>query len=205
MMIAALPTNEADPVRRLERAHEAMRVAKDRHDAVPANLIQDMTRYAPPAIAGLAARLVGAVTIDDMASPPFNLTISNVPGPRHAVYCGGARLVANYPLSVISEGVGLHISLVTYDDEIHIGLVACREALPGHWDLVDDIVASLHELRAAVLDAAPLHRRGRRTRKEEHDRRDRGRGDGGRASGCTRQIQPGPRAAGDDGDDTAAL
>ena len=83
------PTNEADPRQRLASAHEAMRIAKERHDAVPANLIQDMTRYAPPAVAGLAAaRLVGAIPIDEMASPPFNLTISNVPGPRHAVYCG---------------------------------------------------------------------------------------------------------------------
>jgi WS/DGAT/MGAT family acyltransferase len=155
MMIAPLPTNEADPRRRLAAAHEAMRIAKERHDAVPANLIQDMTRYAPPAVAGLAARLVGAIPIDEMASPPFNLTISNVPGPRHAVYCAGHRQVANYPLSVISAGVGLHISLVTYDDELHIGVVTCRDALPTQWALVDDIVASFHELRAAVVDVAP--------------------------------------------------
>jgi WS/DGAT/MGAT family acyltransferase len=154
MMIAPLPTNETDPRRRLARAHEAMRIAKERHHAVPANLIQDMTRYAPPAVAGLAARLVGAIPIDEMASPPFNLTISNVPGPRHAVYCAGHRLVANYPLSVISAGVGLHISLVTYDGELHLGVVTCREALPSQWELVDDIVASFHELRAAVVDTA---------------------------------------------------
>ena len=152
MMIAPLPTNEADPRRRLASAHEAMRMAKERHDAVPANLIQDMTRYAPPAVAGLAARLVGAIPIDEMASPPFNLTISNVPGPRHAVYCAGHRLVANYPLSVISAGVGLHIALVTYDDKLHLGVVTCRDALPSQWELVDDIVASFHELRAAVVE-----------------------------------------------------
>lgn len=165
MMIAPLPTNEADPRRRLASAHEAMRIAKERHDAVPANLIPDMTRYAPPAVAGLAARLaarlVGAIPIDEMASPPFNLTISNVPGPRHAVYCAGHRVVANYPLSVISAGVGLHIALVTYDDMLHLGVVTCRDALPSQWELVDDIVASFHELRAAVVDAAPPHRRDR--------------------------------------------
>jgi diacylglycerol O-acyltransferase / wax synthase len=151
MMIARLPTDEADPRERLAKAHDAMRVAKDRHDAVPANVLGDMTRYAPPAVAGLAARLVGAVSIDEMASPPFNLTISNVPGPRHPVYCGGSRLVANYPLSVLSEGVGLHISLVTYDNKLHLGVVTCRDALPSQWELVDDIVESLHELRSAVV------------------------------------------------------
>jgi hypothetical protein len=129
-----------------------MRAAKERHDAVPADVLGDMTRYAPPAVAGLAARLVGAVSIDEMASPPFNLTISNVPGPRHAVYCGGSRLVANYPLSVLSEGVGLHIALVTYDDKLHLGVVTCRDALSSQWELVDDIVASLHELRSAVAE-----------------------------------------------------
>jgi WS/DGAT/MGAT family acyltransferase len=155
MMIALLPTNEADPRKRLAKAHDAMRVAKERHDAVPANVLQDMTRYAPPAVAGLAARLLGAISIDEMASPPFNLTISNVPGPRHSVYCGGSRLVANYPLSVLSEGVGLHISLVTYDDQLHLGVVTCRDALPSQWELVDDLVASLDELRSAIAERGP--------------------------------------------------
>ena len=107
MMIAPLPTNEADPRRRLASAHEAMRIAKERHDAVPANLIQDMTRYAPPAVAGLAARLVGAIPIDEMASPPFNLTISNVPGPRQPLYSAGSKLLHYYPVSTIAEGQGL--------------------------------------------------------------------------------------------------
>jgi len=150
MMIAELPTNEADPLQRLARAHQSMRVAKERHDAVPANLLQDMARYAPPAVAGLASRLVGAVSMGEVASPPFNLAISNVPGPRHAVYCGGAPLLANYPLSVISERVTLHVSLVTYDDKIHLGIVTCREALRDPWGLIDDIVDSLEELRVVA-------------------------------------------------------
>ena len=53
---------------------------------------------------------------------------------------------------MISEGIGLHISLVTYDDQLHLGVVTCREALPSQWALVDDIVDSFHELRSAVVD-----------------------------------------------------
>lgn len=152
IMVAALPTHVADPRRRLSKAHEAMRIAKERHSAMPAGVMADMTRYAPPAVAGLAARLVGAVSIADMASPPFNLTISNVPGPRHAVYCAGARQVASYPLSVLGQGVGLHVSPVTYDDALHVGLVADRAALPRLWDLADGMAVALEELRAAVVD-----------------------------------------------------
>ncbi len=147
---APLPTNEADPRRRLQKAHEAMQLAKERH-AVPASLLQDMSRYAPPAVAGLAARLVAANPVEDVTSPPYNVTISNVPGPRHPVYCAGRRQVSNHPLNVLTNGVGLHISLVTYDDQLHLGLVSCREALPDLWPLVDAIVAASTELREAVV------------------------------------------------------
>jgi WS/DGAT/MGAT family acyltransferase len=149
-MIAILATTEADPRRRLERTATSTREARSRN-ALPANLIQDMTRFAPPAVAGLAGRMVSAIPIDDVASPPFNLIVSNLPGPRHPVYCAGARQVASYPLSLVRNGVGLHVSFASYDDHIHLGLVACREALPALWELADAMAAELDVLAAAVV------------------------------------------------------
>ena len=62
--------------------------------------------------------------------PPFNLCISNVPGPNVPVYLGGAKLIAHYPVSVITDGQGLNITLVGYLGQLHFGLVACRELVP---------------------------------------------------------------------------
>ena len=80
-LFAPLPTNVADPLERLARTHEALRTAKERHAAIPASLMQDMSMYAPPAIAGLAGRLIEALPHRSFVSPTVNLAITNVPGP----------------------------------------------------------------------------------------------------------------------------
>jgi WS/DGAT/MGAT family acyltransferase len=149
-MVVPLPTNEADPLRRLERTHQAMRAAKERHSAMSANVLRDMSYFAPPSVTALAGRLVGAIPVRDFVSPPYNVVISNTPGPRHPLYFGGARQVASYPLSLVLDGVGLHISLVSNDGSVHAGLVACRESLPDLWGLVDNLEPALAEVTAAI-------------------------------------------------------
>ena len=62
--------------------------------------------------------------------PPFNITISNVPGPNVPVYLAGAKLIAHYPVSVVTDGQGLNITLVGYLGQLHFGLVSCRELVP---------------------------------------------------------------------------
>jgi hypothetical protein len=149
-MVVPLPTNEADPLQRLTKAHQAMRAAKERHAAMSANVLRDMSYFAPPSVTALAGRLVGALPIREFVSPPYNVVISNTPGPRHPLYFGGARVAASYPLSLVLDGVGLHISLVSNDGHVHAGLVACRESLPDLWGLVDNIEPALAEITAAM-------------------------------------------------------
>jgi WS/DGAT/MGAT family acyltransferase len=149
-MVAPLPTNEADPLRRLAQTHQAMRAAKERHSAMSANVLRDLSYFAPPSVTALAGRLVGAIPIREFVSPPYNVVISNTPGPRHPLYFLGARQVASYPYSLVLDGVGLHISLVSNDGHVHAGLVACRESLPDLWGLVDHLEPALAEITAAV-------------------------------------------------------
>jgi hypothetical protein len=78
--------------------------------------------------------------------PPFNLTISNVPGPNVPVYLCGARLIAHYPVSVVTDGQGLNITLVGYLGQLHFGLISCRELVP---DL--DVLAGYLEDELAIL------------------------------------------------------
>jgi hypothetical protein len=149
-MIAVLPTHEPDPLRRLELAHEAMRAAKEQHAALPANVLADFTQFTPPGLTALAARLSSRMRIADYANPPFNVTISNVPGPQYPLYCGGVRQVALHPVSIVTDGLGLNISLVSYDGRLHFGIVACRELVPDLWSLMDHHVEALVELRKLV-------------------------------------------------------
>ena len=148
MMIVPIPTDEAHALRRLERTHELLRSAKERHRALPANLLTDATAFIPPAVASLAARTT--MQLLGRTRPPVNLVISNVPGPRNPLFLAGAQLQAAYPVSVIVDGVGLNITVMSYRDHLDFGIVADREQVDDAWAMLDDLRAALHEFEAAM-------------------------------------------------------
>jgi WS/DGAT/MGAT family acyltransferase len=152
MMIVPIPTNVADTRERLMKTHEYLKGAKERHRAVPANLLTDATAFIPPAVAAMAAR----TTLDIMGRmrPPLNLVISNVPGPREPLYCAGARLEAHYPVSVIADGVGLNITAMSYRDHIDFGIVADRDMIGDAWPLMEALKRACSELEEEVCGPA---------------------------------------------------
>jgi diacylglycerol O-acyltransferase / wax synthase len=130
------------------RCHELMQSAKGRHNALPASLLTDATAFIPPAVAALAAR--ATVGILGRTRPPINLVISNVPGPREPLYCAGAQLQANYPVSAVLDGVGLNITVLSYRDHIDFGIVADRAQVDDTWSMVEGAQRALHELDELV-------------------------------------------------------
>jgi WS/DGAT/MGAT family acyltransferase len=152
MMIVPIPTNEPSPRRRLERTHELLRSAKERHSALPASLLTDATAFIPPTVAALAAR--NTVDILSRTRPPLNLVISNVPGPRSSLYCAGAELQANFPISVVVDGVGLNITVVSYKNRVDFGIVGDREQIDDAWAFLDGAAHALTELEALGAQTA---------------------------------------------------
>jgi diacylglycerol O-acyltransferase len=148
VMIVPVPTDEPDPRRRLMRAHEVLKVAKTRHKALPAGILQDATRFVPPALFTRAARVVAQVSAG--VQPPLNFVISNVPGPRVPLYLDGARLVAHYPVSVIADGVGLNVTCLSYLDHVDFGIVVDREMVDDAWPLMDAVRAGLDTFDEAI-------------------------------------------------------
>jgi WS/DGAT/MGAT family acyltransferase len=153
MLSVPLFTNESDPIERLRLTHEAMRVAKDRHKALPAELLQDATQFIPPAVFARASRVTFSLAAN--RKPFWNLVISNVPGPQFPLYCAGARVVANYPVSVITDGLGLNITVMSYCGSLDFGIVADREQMPDVWRLIGWLRESLEELLPAGASAEP--------------------------------------------------
>jgi WS/DGAT/MGAT family acyltransferase len=147
-MIVPIPTNEPDPRRRLLRTHELLKSAKERHNALPAELLTDATAFIPPAVAALAARTT--VGILSRTRPPLNLVISNVPGPRDPLYLAGARLEGHFPVSVVMDGVGLNITVMSYRDHIDFGIIADREQVDDVWSLMDGAARALEELESVI-------------------------------------------------------
>ena len=127
--------------------------AKEQHKALPATLLQDFAQFAPPAVAARASRVIARAAVANWMDVPFNVVISNVPGPQFPIYGMGSRLVANYPVSAINDGVGLNITLQSYNGSLDFGVIACRELVPDLWDLIDYLRDALEELKAASKEA----------------------------------------------------
>ena len=147
LMSAPLFTNIEDPVERLRETHEALRVMKERHKALPADLLQDTNHFIPPAVFSRAARATFALATSRPGRPTWNLVISNVPGPQFPLYLAGARLEANYPVSVITDGMGLNITVMSYRGSMDFGIVVDRDQMPDVKLLIDWLGESLEELR----------------------------------------------------------
>lgn len=153
VMLAEMPTQVADPAERLVLVQAAMAEAKQQFEAVPASILRDLSNAVPTALAGLAARAVFQMAAV-AGSYPFNLFVSNVPGPQVPLYVAGAIVEGVYPVSAISDLTGaLNVTLFSYDGSLDFGLIACRELLPDVWNLIgylDDALQELLDLVAAA-------------------------------------------------------
>jgi len=154
-MFVPIPTDVADPRDRLLRAHEILKVAKDRHRALPATLLSDATQFIPPAVYARAARVVFQLSSMPRVRPMLNLVISNVPGPREPLYMAGARMEANYPVSVITDGVGLNITCMSYLDHVDFGIVVDREQVDDAWPFMDALRDALAEYDEVICGRSP--------------------------------------------------
>jgi WS/DGAT/MGAT family acyltransferase len=147
LTVSPLPVDEADPVVRLARVHEAMRTAKQQH-AISADNLQDITRFAVPALATRAARLAARIRLADRIRLPFNVMVSNVPGPRELLYLAGHEVRSIHPVPTISDGLGLNITAQGYRGRLHLGFVTTPQIVPDVWDMARYVVQGFEELAA---------------------------------------------------------
>jgi diacylglycerol O-acyltransferase len=143
-IIANLATDIADPRRRLEAIRASTCAAKDHLHTLPKEALTQYTMLMMgPYIAQLLTGLGGRTR------PMFNLTISNVPGPKQPLYFAGARLEAMYPVSLVTHGQALNITCVSYADTMNFGYTGCRDTLPHMQRLAVFTGEALDELKAA--------------------------------------------------------
>lgn len=145
MMLASLATDEADPVARLAAIHASTRHAKALLSGMSRNAILQysallMAPFAAQVFTGTAGRL----------RPPFNVVISNVPGPETPLYFRGARMEASYPVSIPVHGQALNITCNSYADTLNFGFVGCRDSVPHLQRVAVYAEEALAELEAVV-------------------------------------------------------
>ncbi|MDH3588844.1 MAG: wax ester/triacylglycerol synthase family O-acyltransferase [Gammaproteobacteria bacterium] len=144
-VIANLATDQRMPMRRLATIHDSTMHAK-----------AEVTEVSPSAATTFAVMAQGLVAvmnrfrIASLLPPPANVVISNVPGPRTPLYYAGARMLANYPLSVLVDGQALNITVVSYCDSVDFGLMACRDTVPDLECIAAYLGDAFEELTKAV-------------------------------------------------------
>jgi diacylglycerol O-acyltransferase / wax synthase len=148
LMSVPFHTEIADPTERLRTTHDSLADMKERHKALPAELLQDANHFIPPAVFHRAARLTFRLSTG-VGRPAWNLVVSNVPGPQFPLYLAGAKLVAQYPVSVITDGMGLNITVMSYNGQMDFGIVADRDQMPDVARLMDWLREELDELKPA--------------------------------------------------------
>jgi diacylglycerol O-acyltransferase len=144
-LLCNLATDVEDPAQRLETISESMRGNK--------KVFSDLPRLQAFALSAFLIAPLGLAAVPGFVSsapPPFNIVISNVPGPTEPMYWGGARLDGNYPLSIALDGQALNITLVNNAGNLDFGLVGCRRSVPHLQRLLDHLESSLKDLERAV-------------------------------------------------------
>jgi WS/DGAT/MGAT family acyltransferase len=153
VMTVGLGTDEADPAERLRRVQRRSAGSKAFNQAVGARLVTDVQEIIPGSLAGLVARLYTGFGLANRVDPFFNCVVTNVPGPQFPLYSAGARLVANYGLGPIQDGLGLIHPIFSYCGRITVAFTACRAMLPDPRFYEECLRASFDELRAATVGA----------------------------------------------------
>ena len=76
------------------------------------------------------ASLFGRSKLANKMPPVANVAISNVPGPKVALYMAGARMLTYYPVSIAVHSMALNVTVQSYNGALDFGLIACRKAMP---------------------------------------------------------------------------
>jgi diacylglycerol O-acyltransferase / wax synthase len=140
--IADLPIDEPDARRRLERVSETTAHLKGSQAAHGTKIMTEVLEWTGATVLGLAMRFAAQAS-------PFNLVVTNVPGPPVPLYLLGARMLEAYPLVPLFAGQALGIALFSNDGKLFWGFNADWDALPDLHDLVGAVEASFAELQQA--------------------------------------------------------
>jgi WS/DGAT/MGAT family acyltransferase len=170
-----LPLSECDPRAAIAKISETTGELKESKQALGAEVLTGVGEWTPSTLLSLAARMLTRTL-------PFNLVVTNVPGPQLPLYLMSARMLDNYGLIPLIDYLCLGIVLFSYNGQLCWGFTCDWDLLPDLHDFVLDVRAAFDELKsaagltaakatpAATAAATAVARRRRRTRKPSASR-----------------------------------
>jgi diacylglycerol O-acyltransferase / wax synthase len=151
-MMAPLPVWCEDPVRRMQLVRQQMGDLKQSNQAMGAALLTQLADFAPPTVAGQAARLQSRQRF-------FNLVITNIPGPQFPLYLMGRRMERVFPMVPLAKNQGVCVGVMSYDGQVNFGLIGDYDGMTDLEDLARDLEHSLSELIEAAGGRPGIFRR----------------------------------------------
>ncbi len=146
--LASLPLAEPDPLRRFEQVRATTARLKGEESAHGPSMLMRVAEGVPAGLVDLGVRLAARLR-------PYNLIVTNIPGPATPLYLHGARLCAAYPQVPLFERQGLGIAIFSVDTSLCWGFHADPGIVPDLPLLVEAVRAAFAELRQAAAGAGP--------------------------------------------------
>lgn len=150
-MTIPIGTHIADPFGRLQYVHEEAQNSKALTNAAGARQMSEYAQFMPSTLSGLAARLYVRLGLANRIAPMFNTVITNIPGPPVPLYMNGARLVTQYGLGPVFDGMGIIHPVFSYCGRITISFTSDRGIMPDPEVYAECLQESFEELKAAAM------------------------------------------------------
>ncbi len=150
MMRVSLATHKADALQRLKLIGAASAKAKSLTGGMKNVLSADLPSMGLPWLMSLLTALYKHPAVASRVPVLANLVISNVPGPQVALYLAGAKMMSYYPVSIAAHGLGLNITVQSYNGALDIGIIASKKAMPDVRKLAQFLKEAHEELLQTV-------------------------------------------------------
>jgi diacylglycerol O-acyltransferase / wax synthase len=169
MMMLKLASDEDDLKARMRAICKASAAMKKTVSNVKSVMPTDFPSLGVPWLMAGLVSMYGRSRLADTLPPFANVVVSNVPGPRMPLYLAGAKMITNYPVSIITHGMALNVTLQSYNGSLDFGLIACRRAMPdvhlfascmsgAHKELLAEARALAQSAPEIVVPPAPKRR-----------------------------------------------
>jgi len=146
-MTPSLAVHVADPIERLRLTATATAIAKENTNLLGPGLIPSWLNFLPPAMAPPAFRWQ---TKRMESSMIFNLTVSNVPGPRERGSFGGAVISEIYSVGPLVAGSAMNVTVWSYVDQLDVSVLTDDLTTEDPHEVTEAIFRSFVALRGAA-------------------------------------------------------
>ncbi len=159
MMLVNLATNIADPAKRIQAIRASSQSAKETAGAMKGTMsaaTSQLPTLGIPWLMSVLTPLYKSAVAANRIPVLANVVISNVPGPAVPLYMAGARLLAYYPVSIVTHGLALNITIHSYDGQLDYGVIAAKKEVPGLGKFIKAMHGAHQELMQVMSPPTPV-------------------------------------------------